>query len=144
MENQFEVTLSKDIENCETKGIKEPAYFYPDMKPETLPQNFDMNFSGIIKGKMIPYKFMNSLCEEINKAFKDNCLIEFSRNELKFDIMFDEGDNSDIEENLDKIEIKLYKSNDEEFVLKFTRISGSLVNFSSKFQAIANLIRNHF
>ena len=58
--------------------------------------------------------------------------------------MFDEGDNSDIKENLDKIEIKLYKKNDEEFVLKFTNVSGSLENFSSKFQAIANLIRNNF
>ena len=133
------MTIEKEIfKNLNTKTIdsKENNYFYEDLQPQILPPNFDMAFSGIIKGRIVPYKFMNSLCDIIDKTFKDNCYIKISGNELKFNVIFEK------EENIDEIEIKikLYKSNYEEFILKFTNINGSFQNFSSKFQSISELI----
>ena len=139
MENQFEVTIEDKQEHLATRSVdSEKIYFKQDIRPQMLPQNFDMTFSGIIRGGIAPYDFMNSLCKIIEEAFisNNNCSFQTCNDELKIKVLFENEENDD-----DTIEIKLYESNNGEFVLKFTNISGSFQNFSAKFQAISELIR---
>ena len=143
MENQFEVTIENTDKEIVSRDVylEKKVYFNTDMRPQMLPQNFDMTFSGIIRGRFAPYDFMNNLCYIIEKAFvlNDNCFFTASNDELKIEVIFENEENDE-----NTIEIKLYESNNGEFVLKFTNISGSMQNFSAKFRDISELIRKNY
>ena len=63
-----------------------------------------------------------------------------NNNELKIKVHFENEEN----DGEDTIEIQLYESNNGEFVLKFTNISGSFQNFSAKFRDTSELIRKKY
>ena len=138
--NQFDVIIGDEFKKGPTKSsnIEEISYFNRNIQPQILPQNFDMTFSGRIRGRIEPCDFMNCLCHIIKEMFgENNCYIDINIDELKFNAIFENEENN---ENT-TIEIKLYKSNNDEFVLKFTNINGSFQNFISKFHDISELIR---
>ena len=143
MENQFEVTIENKDKEIVSRGVvlEKKVYFNTDMRPQMLPQNFDMTFSGIIRGRFAPYDFMNNLCYIIEKVFvlNNNCSFTASKDELKIEVIFENEENDE-----NTIEIKLYESKNGEFVLKFTNISGSFQNFSAKFRDISELIRKKY
>ena len=144
MENQFEVIVENKDKEIVSRDVdlEKKVYFNTDMRPQMLPQNFDMTFSGIIRGRFAPYDFMNNLCYIIEEAFvlNNNCFFTASNDELKIKVLFENEENDDNT----TIEIKLYESNNGEFVLKFTNISGSFQNFSAKFRDISELIRKKY
>ena len=92
---------------------------------------------------------MNHLCEKLSKKFGDNCLIEASKNKLKFEIYFEEeeinadNDNEEGEEEIVELtmEIRLYKLS-EGHLVKFSKKNGSRKNFLDKFNVIAGLVEN--
>ena len=99
-----------------------------------------------IKGYINPNKFMNHLCSKIIKKFgEDCCLIEASKNKLKFIVLFEEEetDISDEEEGFLELifQIRLYKYSDGH-ILKLIQKDGNRKNFLDKINIISELVEN--
>ena len=104
-----------------------------------------------IKGYLEPNKFMNNLCNLIVSNYGvENCYIEASKKNLKFELIFEEeDDNKDDdkkEKNEDKIfnnlkmKIKLYKYSDGH-LLNFIQVEGNRKDFLEKFIEIEKLVK---
>ena len=133
-----------------TRTIHEEfCLFRNDTKVENINDPINWDNYIIIKGYINPNKFMNHLCEKLSKKFEDGCLIEASKNKLKFDIYFEEeetnadNDNEEGEEEIVELtmEIRLYKLS-EGHLIKFWKKNGSRKNFLDKFNLIAGLVEN--
>ena len=123
------------------------------------------------KGNLNYYRFMNTFVTKIQKEFKkENCIIDGSKsnNSYKCNIIFeeeedekeekeeeDENEDNDDDEVLDLnlnnlddkrknciIQIKLIKTGDDEYVLRFLRKSGSLGAYYSKVIKFISLAKN--
>ena len=94
---------------------------------------------------------MYDLCEELDKKFKDLCLIEPSEEKLKFIVYFIEkietlNDNEKketIERDLVSIQVKLYKT-DDGYILKLIKKEGSRRDFFDKYKDIAEIVQKLF
>ena len=83
---------------------------------------------------------MNTLVTKIQNEYEnnesENCNIEESKKSYKCDLIF-EGDNN--EECT--IQLKLYKSEDNEFILRFLRKDGELSEYYAKLDKIIDLAK---
>ena len=108
------------------------------------------------KGNFNYYKYMNKLLDRIQKEFaKENCIIDNKKSKMnyEFDLIFElneeENENDEKESNfvLDEkedciINLELYQSENEDYILRFLRKSGSLEQFYSKIKKLINLAKN--
>ena len=140
--------------------------FSQNLIPKTKKIEYDMESCIKFKGNLDYYKFMNIFVNKIQKD--ENGFIDGTKpiNSYKCDIIFkeDEDDNEDDDEeneeedddevlDLDlnnlvekgkdyKIQIKLFKTGDDEYVLRFLRKSGPLGLYYSKVIKLISLAKN--
>ena len=138
----------------------ENEIFPKDITPQSKTINLGMDSHIKIKGNLNYYQFMNTLLDKINKKFEnENCCIDNQKSNKKYecDIIFEKdeneeeneeeneneteennNDNTDLQLNNLKnsksctINLELYQSGNEEYVLRFLRLSGSLGEYYSK------------
>ena len=138
-------------------------YFNPGIKPNyiTKPGLNAMNYIKI-KGKLNPVDFMNALADKLRNEFK--CQIEVYNNKLKFEAVFDNEINLELEkyesfedndeeekENLMdilqlkdcKIIIKLYESIDGGYEVHFIKTQGEYMEYYQHFEEIKRIIKDY-
>ena len=137
-----------------------------DLKPKYAKTGLNMNNFIKLKGKINPAIFMNSLLNKINKEFIGECEIEPNKEKFKFNIIFEEDQiNGEISEELIEelkklginesdeisenenikgkkivIQIKIYESYNEGYLLRFVRKQGELIDYLEKMKKIYSLI----
>ena len=122
-----------------------------------------MNMNNYIKIQeyLDPSKFMNNLCYFITDKYNNNCLIDNNKNKLKFNLIFEETIdkevNEKIKEELKKIGFKVEEDDEEEFyklviqvklyqisdgyLLRFVHLEGNRNDFLDKYYTIADLVK---
>ena len=139
--------------------------FPQNLVPKTKKNDYDMDCYIKFKGNLDYYKFMNIFVNKIQKEFEnENCEIDDSKskNSYKCDIIFEADENEEEEDenedndkhldlnfnNLDDqrenciIQIKLIKTGDDEYVLRFLRKSGALGSYYSKVIKFISIAKN--
>ena len=142
--------------------------FPKDLIPKTKKIDYDIESCVKFKGNFDYYRFMNIFVKKIQE--NENCEIDDSKSKdsYKCDIIFeidedekeekedeDEDENEDDDEDLDlnlnnlmdkrekcTIQIKLIKTGDDEYVLRFLRKSGALGLYYSKVIKFISLAKN--
>ena len=128
--------------STDTRGLSEEfnEYFPSELVPKNKNFVLEINNYIKIKGKFNYYIFMNTLVNQIQNEYEnnenENCNIEESKKSYKCDLIF-EGDNYD---NC-IIQLKLYKSGDNEFILRFLRKAGELSEYYAKLDKIIYLVK---
>ena len=120
----FDISMD-DIHSSINKRYSDDINFNGDQTLKNIKRKNINNSYIKLKGKLMPCKFMNILSKEIKSNL--NCRIEPDKNEYKFDATFieeveDEDDTSNeddendesLNNNIIKIQIKLYKQEKEE------------------------------
>ena len=87
---QMEFVNSQSQEMNNRGSDIENEYFEPNIKPKILKKGKILDNFIKLKGIIDPNTFMNYLCEKICKKFEDNCNVEPSKENLKFDLIFNE------------------------------------------------------
>ena len=123
--------------------------FSPGIIPKTKNINLGMDSHIKIKGNLNCYIFMNVLLNKIQEKF-ENCIIDNKNAKTKYecDIIFEQEESDEEEKDNDNLKLKLnnmknnnedciinlelYKTENEEYILRFLRLSGSLGEFYSK------------
>ena len=131
--------------NTRGGGDDEDEFFDENSKPCNMPKKIEKNFIINIKKDCIPYRFMNKLCNMINKKYGNDCFIDPHKEKLKMTVYLQES-NENGEENFNgnetTIKIKLYQNN-QNLLLKFIKLEGTKENFFDKFSTICNLLKNN-
>ena len=134
-------------------------YFDLSLKPEYAKSRLGMNFIKI-EGNLSPADFMDKLANKIKQKFKNNCKIDESKEELKFNITFNEENLNELEDKLDELDIeeneeinenllkkeyvmkcKLYESLNGGHFLKFSKKSGYLEDYYNNLVIIISLVK---
>ena len=123
--------------------------FSPGIIPKTKNINLDMDSHIKIKGNLNCYIFMNVLLNKIQEKFQ-NCIIDNKNAKTKYEcnIIFEQEESDEEEKDNDNLKLKLnnkknnnedciinlelFKTENEEYILRFLRLSGSLGEFYSK------------
>jgi len=123
--------------------------FSPGIIPKTKNINLGMDSHIKIKGNLNCYIFMNVLLNKIQEKF-ENCIIDNKNAKTKYecDIIFEQEESDEEEKDNDNLKLKLnnkknnnedciinlelFKTENEEYILRFLRLSGSLGEFYSK------------
>lgn len=116
-----------DINNYREYGEIEKEYFNSNMLPKHIDPMLTkyMNNYIKIKGKLVPDLFMNLLANKIISE-NENITLEESKEELKFYIIYDEEEETNLEVI---IEVELFEINNEVYYLRFTKNSGDLLKY---------------
>ena len=153
--NAADKISERALYNVRSYRDEEESYFNPEMRVKFTNTPIKMDNCIKIKGYINPNKFLNSLVYKINKEFDmDNCLIQTSIDQPKFNLTFennddemdDEEDNEnendeDEDEEGDEIivQIKLYKTSDGH-LLRFIKKRGNRNDFLDKFIILSKLV----
>ena len=137
--NQFETFPSSSIRSLEN-DIK--IYFLEDVKIKNKKIELDGYNYVKIKGKLNYNNYMNTLLNKIYDKYndedkddiKEECNIKEDSETYKCDITFEPIDGE--EENTNKkkciIQLKLFKTGEEEYILRFLRKAGDLPEYYTK------------
>ena len=145
--------------NNRSSGEDETEYFTDDLIPKKLKPGKNMDNYIEIKGSLNPVKFMNALANKIvNK--NENYQIEKSDKKLRFKINVEQIDdeendkeneeeekednneqsedeeNNEIEENNLVIQVDLFISDDNDYLLRFLKKSGELEDYYKNIKKI--------
>ena len=141
MESIVVKVKKKNDNNQDVRGIDEEkeGFFCKFATPEYIERITFMNYYINLIGFNNLIKFMNDLCQKIIDKFgNDKCYVrEDNNNKLKFELLFKGEDNS--EYNPIIMEIILYKTKEEEYLLRFIRKKISKYDFIEKFKIISDL-----
>ena len=143
---------SSDLGSMRSGAEDKRLYFDPDKS--------DLNISYIdtekgidkfikLKGYLDPYEFMNNIINKIDDKFGKKIEIDPSKKSFKFNIIFTEEEENEENEydNLNKdciIQVKLFKFQNEEYLLRFSKKNGDLEEYYNKLKQIINLIKSIF
>ena len=148
-------------------GDDEINYFDLSLKPQFAQTGLNMENYIKLKGTLTPTRFMNSLINNINKEFNDECLVDASKNKLKFKVIFEENQaEEEIPEDLAKelkelgieedeeekdlknikgnetiIQIRIFESYNGGYLLRFLRKGGEQKDYLDKMGKIYALIK---
>ena len=148
-------------------GTDEEIYFDLSLKPKYAQTGLNMDNYIKLKGTLTPTRFMNSLINNINKEFNDECLVDASKNKLKFKVIFEENQvEEEIPEDLAKelkelgieedeeekdlknikgnetiIQIRIFESYNGGYLLRFLRKGGEQKYYLDKMGKISDLIK---
>ena len=114
-------------------------YFDSDMKPKNLfKEEPYFKYFLKIKGFIIPFEFMNLLGNFINKKYKNkDCYVDGDKTDLILKITWEKDDKVEC-----KMEITLFKFDDNEYFIEFRRKESSLKEFYEYFLEIKTIIKN--
>ena len=141
-DNPYDLQESDYYSSSTDRGLDEEIneYFPSELVPKNKKVILEINNHFKIKGKLNYNKFMNTLVTKIQNEYEnnesENCNIEESKKSYKCDLIF-EGDNND----KCTIQLKLYKSGDNEFILRFLRKAGELSEYYAKLDKIIYLVK---
>ena len=153
--NAADKISERALYNVRSYRDEEESYFNPEMRVKFVNTPIKMDNCIKIKGYINPNKFLNSLVYKINKEFDmDNCLIQTSIDQPKFNLTFenndDEMDDEEDNENEDDededeegddiiVQIKLYQTSDGH-LLRFIKKRGNRNDFLDKFIILSKLV----
>ena len=138
-------------DNCEvSRGVGEIKYFSDDLNLKYEKTGINMKNFIKIDGEITPYKFMNSLVNKIKEKYE--CNVNIDKNKYKFVVEFINKENEEKEENEDDeeedekqtnsvIEIKLFKSYNSGFILRFIKKAGTMNDYYKYFDILKNEVR---
>ena len=120
------------------------------LKPKKISNNrLIINKSIKINGNIKEVEFMNFLAKKIIEKYKDNCFIEASKKDLKFEMEFDnEGEEEEKAEKEEKEEenaeckmvVELFKYEEGGYLLEFRRTGGKIPEYYKHFSELEEII----
>ena len=155
-EDNEELSVAEDYENLgySTRGCESESkllFTNKNLVPKKIPNNrINVNHYIIIKGHFNRIKFMNSLVKEMNKKFLNKCFISGEKEQLKFEVTFENDENEGEEENEEENEeeenkscsmnIELFEYEDGRHLLEFLRTGGEIPEYYENFLKIKEII----
>jgi len=165
IKKEKEMETNNSNESCGNRNVDDDI-FDLDLKPKYAQTGLNMNNYIKLKGKINPTIFMNSLVNKINKEFEGECEIEPNKEKFKFNVIFEENQsNEEIEEELleelkkmgineneeinenenikgkkTAIQIKIYESYNEGYLVRFVRKEGETIDYLEKMKKIYSLV----
>ena len=167
LKKEMVINTQNNCESNNNKGIEDDDDIFDlNLKPKYAKNGINMNNYIKIKGDIIPHLFMNSLVKQIKKEFIKKYVDEPYKGKCKFDVVFaeelineeipkeiedklkelginEEEENDDIDDVIMKrivIQIKIYESFNEGYLLRFIRKEGDLNDYYDKLEKIYFLI----
>ena len=135
-----------------SKGVGDIEYFSNDLDLKYAKTGINMKNFVKIDGDITPYKFMNMVANKIKGKYE--CDINPGKNKYKFYAEFinKETENAEIEENEEDeeegikqinsiIEVKLFKSYNNGFIVRFVKKSGTMGDYYKNLDSIKNQIK---
>ena len=168
IKQEMEIENQNSEMGISSRGLDdEEQIFDLSLRPKYAKTGLNMDNYIKLKGYMnSPSKFMNSLVNEINKEFKDKCLVEANKDKLKFKVLFEGQENEEeVDEEIEKelkrlgiedddedvdndikgkdtvIQIKLYESLNGGYLLRYVRKDGNEKDFLDKMKMISSIIK---
>ena len=147
-ENEIFVEEKIDSEKLETRGggdDENDIFKDRSLKPKKITKGrLNINKSIKINGNVDEIAFMNNLANKIIEKYKDNCYVEASKKNLKFEVEFDnEGEEEKEEENSEsKMVVELFKYEEGGYLLEFRRTGGNIPEYYKRFSELKEIITN--
>ena len=145
-ENSGELNMAENIQQMgynTRSGVdqKNSLRYYDESKiPRYIPKDrININHCLKINGLSNGVKFMDLLVDEIDQRFRDVCLIETSKEELKFKLIYVDEVKGDCE-----IEVELYEYETGGYLLEFLRTKGRIPNYYHRFMELKKFIFEKF
>ena len=143
-------------------GNDEESYFNTNLILKLAQPGLNMDHYIQLKGHLVPYKFMNKLITKFKNEFQTECDISVeSEDKAKFDATFNEEINEEdeeeipeeereIDENIEDIinggktviQVKLFKSLKEGYLLRFLKKEGEQKKYLEILEKIYSLFKN--
>ena len=145
-ENEIFVEEKIDSEGLETRGggdDENDIFKDRSLKPKKITKGrLNINKSIKINGNVDEIAFMNNLANKIIEKYKDNCYVEASKKNLKFEVEFDnEGEEEKEEENSEsKMVVELFKYEEGGYLLEFRRTGGNVPEYYKRFSELKEII----
>ena len=145
-ENEIFVEEKIDSEGLETRGggdDENDIFKDRSLKPKKITKGrLNINKSIKINGNVDEIVFMNNLANKIIEKYKDNCYVEASKKNLKFEVEFDnEGEEEKEEENSEsKMVVELFKYEEGGYLLEFRRTGGNVPEYYKRFSELKEII----
>ena len=157
LKDDEELNIAENYENLgySTRGSgseSNSSFFDKNLKPKKIPNDrININHYIILKGHFNSIKFMNSLVKEINKKFLNKCFISESKEQLKFEVIFEKDyveeeedeekeENEEEENNNSSMDIELFEYEDGRYLLEFLRTGGQIPEYYEHFLKIKEII----
>lgn len=150
-----------DESNNRSSGNKSSNIFDYNLRPGFIDKESISNNYIRIKGNLKPAKIMNDFYYNIKEEFGDNCILQESKDELKFNVIFedelaekimnDTEENENKEDNLDEqdeidflrndlvIQVKMFENLNGDYLIRFVKKSGELYDYYQKLDKIISL-----
>ena len=145
-ENEICVEKKIDSEKLETRGggdDENDIFKDRSLKPKKITKGrLNINKSIKINGNVDEIVFMNNFANKIIEKYKDNCYVEASKKNLKFEVEFDnEGEEEKEEENSEsKMVVELFKYEEGGYLLEFRRTGGNIPEYYKRFSELKEII----
>ena len=143
-------------------GNDEESYFNTNLTLKLAQPGLNMDHYIQLKGDLVPYKFMNKLITKFKNELQTECDISVeSEDKAKFDATFNEEINEEDEKEIPEeeeeineaikeniyggktvIQVKLFKSIKEGYLLRFLKKEGEQKNYLEILEKIYSLFKN--
>ena len=155
--------------NGNSRSVEEQEYYSSDLTLKRRKTGINMKYFVKIDGEIKPNKFMSSVINLLK--MKKKCDFNFSKKSFKFIVYLedeekkgednipkeleeelkalnleDKNNEDDDDEGIKKVEssirVKLYKSTNNEYIVKFDKKSGSMEDYYNNLKVIKEVIKN--
>ena len=143
-ENEICVQEKIKSENLETRGggdDENDIFKDRSLKPKKITKGrLNINKSIKINGNVDEISFMNYLANKIIEKYKDNCYVEASKKNLKFEVEFDNEGEEEKENSESKMVVELFKYEEGGYLLEFRRTGGKFPEYYKRFSELKEII----
>ena len=146
LKSEKEKNIEKKVkeEHLITRGGEDDKDFIfrnSNLKPKKISKDrLNINKAIKINGNLKEVDFMNSLSSKIIEKFGDNCYIEPSKKDLKFEVIFESEGEEEEETKECKMIIELFKYEEGEYLLEFRRTGGNIPEHYEYFLKMEEII----
>ena len=146
LKSEKEKNIEKKVkeEHLITRGgedDKDSIFRNSNLKPKKISKDrLNINKAIKINGNLKEVDFMNSLSSKIIEKFGDNCYIEPSKKDLKFEVIFESEGEEEEETKECKMIIELFKYEEGEYLLEFRRTGGNIPEHYEYFLKMEEII----
>ena len=143
-DNNKEIKIAEQIQEkgYTTRSFdNNTKYFDNKLKPKKISNDrININHYLIFDGKLSVINFMNSLVNAINNNFGGNSLIESSEENLKFEVIFENEEES---QGNCVMDIELFEYENGKYLLEFLRKGGEIPEYYNYFLKIKEIIMKY-